>query len=61
MPSLIGVLIMAAPVQRDPAVAAAVAESRRVLAENAALVRELAAVERALVRQEWKKRRSTSR
>lgn len=61
MRSLSGVLAMAGPVRRDPVVLAAVAESNRILVQNAALIRELAAVEEALVRGKWKKRRSTSR
>lgn len=58
MSSLFGVLVQSAPM-RDPEVKAAVAESRRILAENAALIKELAAVERGIKKRAWKKDRST--
>ena len=60
MASVLSVFFATAP-RRDPEVVKAVAESRQILDENAALVRELAAVELALARQSWKKPRSTSR
>lgn len=44
--------------QRDPQVQAAVAASREVLQTNKQLLKEVAALEQAIARQEWKRRHS---
>lgn len=60
MRSLIGALVLDSPIRRDPEVVKAVRESREVLARNYALVKELAAVERALRQKQWKKQQPAS-